>query len=229
MGEIENQVVCRDAFPVKNLEEEEEDIEPTSASHNTIIRTRSGRVVQSTRQSDFDYEFTILSSAEVPFSSFKALFSLCRVPIDHSLSDSDAVSIKPALCTTHLRCEHALRHTRTFSMDVLLPPLEVPNPKKAQGLNVMVTTTASAVALEPVCALLTLTTKDSMASAPSSSSSIAVAMIQLQSAQVPCAFANRAGSSLKSADIADASSASWRRVVRALYDARNLQWFGDRR
>lgn len=126
-----------------------------------------------------------LSSFEVLFGSFKISLSFFpSFELITFLSDSDVVSVKSALCTTDLCCKHALRHSWTLSMNVLLP-LEVPSHKKSKKQSIVKATTASTVVSAHITTLLLPDIHISVALALSTSSATAVATKQLQSERVP--------------------------------------------
>lgn len=58
MAKVKKHAARSDANPVENPLKKEDDLAPTPASHEVVIRTRSRRTVQSKRHSDFDYNFS---------------------------------------------------------------------------------------------------------------------------------------------------------------------------
>lgn len=66
---------------------------------------------------------------------------------------------------------------RTLSVNVLLPPLKISNPKKAQALIVVVASTETSFVLAHIFALISLTTHKSFASAKSTASFTDIAIV----------------------------------------------------
>ena len=113
-------VLENNANPQENEKYPEEDMLPVGNSEETLMRTRSGRVVKSTRNKDFEYSFILYCSHQ----SFPSIASSLKALLQSAPLNSDSLEahlqISPSISYFYLNSSDSCAHSLLICLVTVL-------------------------------------------------------------------------------------------------------------